>query len=172
MCIIIVQVMKQCLLSFIRELQVKICLQKEEATRKIALVISVIRCFRRMNPDQLPWKSLSSSDISLIFSTFHLSDLTSYRSINIDTLIDEVIHPLEVSVASDLITLCERLANAKHFKQPQWLYAIPLIHFLKHQSSPFEDPKKLGREIKWKDPESHFGLQNLRKWTSKKNKMK
>lgn len=172
LCTVILQVMKNCLLSFIEELQGNTC-SPEEATRRFALALSVIRCFMRMiRSDQLPWKSLPSSDISLIFSSFHLPNSTSYRSVSIETMCARVIHPLEATIASDLITFCERLANAEHLKEPQWLYAIPLIHFVKQQSSPYEAPKKLGKEINWEDPESHFGLQHLRRRTLKKNKVK
>ena len=143
----------------------------KDATRRFVLAISVIRCFRRMGPNEMIWKSLSSSDISQILSTFQLFDIECYRSVNMDTLFN-LIHPLEEIVTDDLITLCIRLASSEHLKQPQWFYAVPLIHFLRKQSFPFENPEKFGREIKWQDPETDFGLYILRKRTAKKNKVK
>ena len=127
----------------------------------MASVITVIQCFCEVMPSpQLPYGSLSAANYSTILSMFRpKTDLISHRSLDLEILV-KLIHPDEEPVAKGLTSFCKYLAHAKHVRNPEWLYAVPLIHFLLQRSCPFEKPETRHDKILWNDP--HLDLVGLR----------
>lgn len=82
-------------------------------------------------PRQEPMKN--SADLSIVLSFIPSAE----HSVMADVLVYFVNKVLEKGY-----TLCERL---------EWLYVIPLIHILKGQTKPFDDPTVILDEIKWMD---------------------
>lgn len=119
----------------------------------MASVTAVIQCFCAVMPSpQLPYESLSLANYSTILSMFRpMVDIISHKSLDIEILF-ELIHPNEASVAKGLLSFCKHLAFTKHVKRPEWLYALPLIHFLLQCSNPFQKPEKTRNKITWEDP--------------------
>lgn len=165
------QVFQDWLLSIAKALHKKTVGSAEDNAQRMASTITVILCLREIMPSpQLPWESLTVANYSLILSLLYpLPDLISQKSLDLEILI-KLIHPEEVAVAEVLISFCKHLAFTKHLKNPEWLYAIPLIHFMLKQSVPFEKPNKNHDKILWDDPQLDL-VRLRRKKTAKKTKI-
>ena len=94
-----------------------------------------------------------------------MPDLTKRKSLDLEILLS-LIHPHEADVVNALIPFCKHLAHSKHLRNPEWLFAVPLIHFLLRQSTPFEIPEKKNDKIVWED--SQLNMAKLREKTSVK----
>ena len=131
---------------------------------RMASVITVIQCFcevTEMPNTQLTFESLNISNYSTILSMFQpIVDLISHKSYDLE-IVFKLIHPHNVAVAKSVISFCKHLSRIKHLKSPEWLNAIPLIHFLLHRSTPFQKVEKRHDQINWDDPE--LQLKRLRK---------
>lgn len=80
--------------------------------------------------------------------------------------LDPHVHEASVHVTNALIPFCNHLAHTKHLRKPEWLYALPLIHFLQQECIPFEKPLKNSDKIVWE--ESKLDLARLRERTAVK----
>ena len=131
---------------------------------RMASVITVIQCFcevMEMPNTQLTFESLNISNYSTILSMFQpIVDLISHKSYDLE-IVFKLIHPHNVAIANSVISFCQHLSRMKHLKSPEWLNAIPLIHFLLHRSTPFQKVEKRHDQINWDDPE--LQLKRLRK---------
>ena len=94
-----------------------------------------------------------------------MPDLTKRKSLDLEILFS-LIHPHETDVVNALIPFCKHLAHSKHLRNPEWLFAVPLIHFLLKRSTPFEKPEKKNDKIVWED--SQLNMAKLRERTSVK----
>ena len=122
-----------------------------------------------MPSPQLPWESVTVANYSLILSMIRpMPDLISQKSLDLEILI-KLIHPEEVTVARVLISFCKYLAHTKHLRNPEWLYVIPLIHFMLQQSIPFEKPEKNHDKILWDDPQLDLAKLRREKTARKTN---
>ena len=159
---VLFQAFKTWLLSVVKALRKKVVKSAEENAFRMASVVVVIQCFCGVMPSpQLPFESLTVANYSSILSMFWpMADLISHKSLDLEIL-SNLIQPNEIAVAKGLITFCKHLAHSKHLKAPEWLYAIPLIHFLTRQSVPFEKPEKKYNKIIWED--AHLELARLRR---------
>ena len=141
------------LLSIAKALHKKIIGSAEDNAQRMASTITIILCLREVMPSpQLPWESLSVSNCSLILSLLYPVPDLSQKSLDLKILI-KLIRPEEVRVAKLLISFCKHMAFTKHLRNPEWLYAIPLIHFMLKRSIPFEKPEKNHDKILWDDPD-------------------
>ena len=132
------QVFQDWLLSIIKALHKKKIESAEDNAQRMASTITVMMCLSEVMPSpQLPWESLSVANYSLILSLLYpVPDLLSQKSLDLEILM-KLIHPEEERVAKLLISFCKHLAFTKHLKNPEWAYAIPLIHFMQKRSIPF-----------------------------------
>lgn len=150
---ITLQAFKSWLLSIVKALHKKVIKSPEENAQRMASVIAVIQCFCAVMPSpQLPFESLSLANYSTILSMFQpMVDLISHKSLDIEILF-QLIHPNEASVAEGLLSFSKHLAHTKHIKRPEWLYTIPIIHFLLQCCNPFQKPEKKCDKITWDEP--------------------
>ena len=158
------QVFQGWLLSIAKVLHKKAVGSAEDNAQRMASTIAVILCLSEIMPSpQLPWESLSVASYSLILSLLYpIPDLISQKSLDLE-IVMKLIHPEEDRVAKVLISFCKHLAFAKHLKNPEWLYAIPLIHFILKQSVPFGKPETTHDKILWNDSKLELDLMRLRR---------
>ena len=158
------QVFQEWLLSIIKALHKKKVgsADPEDNAQRMASTITVMMCLSEVMPSpQLPWESLTVANYSLILSLFYpVPDILSRKSLDLEILM-KLIHPEEERVAKLLISFCKHLAFTKHLRNPEWVYAIPLIHFLRKRSVPFGKSEKIHDKILWDD--SDLDLARLRK---------
>jgi hypothetical protein len=151
------------LLSIVKALHKKKIGSAEDNAQRMASTVAVIMCLSEVMPSpQLPWESLSVANYSSILSLLYpVPDLVSQKSLDLEILM-KLIHPEEVGVVvRQLTSFCKHLAFTKHLRNPEWLYAIPLIHFMRKRSVPFGKPEKIHNKILWDD--SDLDLARLRK---------
>ena len=158
------------LLSIAKALHKKTIQSAEDNAQRMASTITVILCLSEIMPSpQLPWESLSVASYSLILSLLYpVPDLISQRSLDLEILI-KLIHPEEVKVANLVISFCKHVAFTKHLRNPEWLYAIPLIHFMLGRSIPFEKPEKNCDKILWDDRDLELAKLRREKTARKTN---
>lgn len=158
----LMQAFQDWLFSVAKTLHKKTIASVEDNAKRMASIITVILCLSEVMPSpQLPWKSLTPANYSLILSMIYpLPDLISQKSLDLEILM-KMINPEEKKVAQILLSFCKHLALTKHLKNPEWLYVIPLIHFMLEKSVPFKKPERNQDKILWDDPE--LNLERLRK---------
>ena len=158
------QVFQDWLLSIIKALHKKKIgsADPENNAQRMASTITVMMCLSEVMPSpQLPWESLSVANYSLILSLLYpMPDLLSQTSLDLQILL-KLIHPEEERVANLLISFCKHLAFTKQLRNPEWVYAIPLIHFIRKRSVPFGKSEKIHNQISWDD--SDLDLARLRR---------
>jgi hypothetical protein len=148
------QVFQDWLFSIVKALHKKKIGSAEDNAQRMASTVTVMMCLSEVMPSpQLPWESLNVANYSLILSLLYpVPDLISQKSLDLEILI-KLIHPEEERVAKLLISFCKHLAFTKHLRNPEWVYAIPLIHFLRKRSVPFGKSEKIHSKILWDDPD-------------------
>ena len=62
------------------------------------------------------------------------------------------------AVAVAISGFCMYLAHHKTLQYPGWLYAVPLLHFLREDSSPFEMPELDPERMRWGDKNLGLGF--------------
>ena len=105
--------------------------------RKIAVATVLVICCHKLSPCGL---KLQYADRVLLLSLLRLKpnleahachDFCYLKSfMNSATTVDDALCATQ--------TLCTELAKEKHLSCPQWLYAIPLIHYLSKMCTPFQ----------------------------------
>lgn len=66
-----------------------------------------------------------------------------------------------------VLALTVHLSHVKYFDLPDWLFAIPVIHFLRPVCKPFHEVELNPKRIPWGD--RLVGLQSIKSETSKHN---
>ena len=71
-------------------------------------------------------------------------------------------------VADVINYFCAHLVEFKDLQSPEWLFAVPLINFLKRSSKPFQSVERNPASIPWKTSYQSLGLWHVwRKSTSR-----
>ena len=59
------------------------------------------------------------------------------------------LYPFRGEAADSIHHLITYLMKSRQFKSPEWLAAIPIFHFLKGYSQPFQKPELNPEKISW-----------------------
>ena len=152
-------------LTLIDELQVKPVDNSEENGRRMASVLAIISCIYSLVPP-LKLDSFESSAIAAILSMLCLKpNLEDRQHIDLDIVLSLIPEKSQKAVSEALCRMCTHLSSHKDLREPDWLYAVPLIHFLQKKSTPFDtlNPEK----ITWANPQ--LRLDHVKIMTRNKN---
>ena len=85
---------------------------------------------------------------SNIFLRFNISYIVSFSFVHF--VLSQIICFIRFSVG-EIIHLCNQLMKQAWTSNPEWLLAIPMLHFLRGDSKPFEEPDIGGshRNLAW-----------------------
>ena len=140
----------------------------EENGSRMASVVSIAGCFYGILPSPLGWDNLHLDYIADVLSMLTLRpDIQHRQCKDLNVLYSLLPENSRRYVSDALCGLCIHLAHNRNLKKPQWLYAIPLIHFLRKQSAPFDSPQLDPEKITWDDKQ--FGLVHVKSVTDNKN---
>ena len=144
--------MKLWLLSIIDELKTKPSDVPEENGRRIASVIAVICCFYQLIPHHLRIEDVKLNYIATILLMLALKPVVKHKKcIDFDFVLDLIDPNSRKSVAEAISGFCTHLAHSRTLHNPEWLYAVPLLHFLRKDSSPFQTAEMNPEKMQWGD---------------------
>ena len=160
--------MKEWLYSIVLALKGKQCATPEEYGKRIAAVSSIICCFDMLIPRPLYIQSIKFDYIADMMSMLTLQpDSENKKCIDYEYMRSLIPQKMEKKVADAISQLCRQLLHTRILQNPEWLYAIPLIHFLRGDCKPFQEPELNPEKMEWGD--KNLGLTLVRSWTPDKN---
>ena len=134
----------------------------------MASVLTVVGCLYDIIPKPLPWHKLDIEIVGHLLSMFALRpNIEGRQCFDLDVLLSLLPKSGMKSAAGAVRSFCSHLSYYKDLRNPQWLYAIPLVHFLQEKSVPFGDHQLNPESIDWNDRQ--FGLTHVKSETSNKN---
>ena len=159
--------MKEWLYSVVLALNAKQCATQEENGKRIAAVSSVIYCFDMLSPRPLLIEGIHFDCIADMMSMLTLRPDTENRKCIDYEYIDSLIPQNSKKKAAEAINrFCVQLLHNRKLQSPQWLYAVPLIHFLRGDCKPFQVPELNPEKMMWGD--KNLGLSAVRSQTHDK----
>ena len=160
--------MTEWLYSVVLALKGKQCVTQEENGKRIAAVSTVIYCFDMLIPRPLRIESINLDRISDMMSMLTLQpDTENQKCIDYEYMSSLIPQNSRKKAADAISQFCRQLLHKRNLHSPQWLYAIPLIHFLREDCKPFQAPELNPEKMKWED--KNLGLSVVRSQTHDKD---
>ena len=136
--------------------------------RRMSSILTILCSLYAIIPKYAKMEKIPYSCISQLLSMLRLMpDVDKRECVDYDYLIQLIPGRFRKVARESLIGFILHLSHTKLFRVPQWLYSIPLGHFLYEASKPFEgfnlDPKKIQFEDKY------LGFKHIKSETSDKN---
>ena len=159
--------MVEWILTLIDELQMKPVDSAEENGRRMASVLAIISCIYSLIPNPLNLDNFESRVIAAILSMLCLKpNLENRQHPDLDIVLSLLPGEKSRKATSEaLCGMCTHLSSHKDLREPDWVYAIPLIHFLQKKSIPFDTLNP--DSITWEN--SHLGLNHVKSITRNKD---
>ena len=159
--------MKLWLLSIADDLQARPTNTPEENGGRIVSTVAVICCFYQLIPHHLRIENIELEHTSLFLSMLALKPvMEGNKCFDYDYVLYLIDPKCRKEVAEAISGFCMHLAHSKTLRNPEWLYALPLLHFLRKDSSPFQKPELDPEKMQWGD--KNLGLGSVRRKTSDK----
>ena len=137
--------------SIIEEVQ-KFSISSESNGRRIATILVIIICYYKLDSMDNVQVKLQSDDVAKMLA---MLELKPDKERNSCCDFDYVKSLLDQSTSKDTILafhfLCNFYTPIEYVEKAQWLYALPLIHFLKEMCKPFAKPQLNPEKIVWYD---------------------
>lgn len=153
--------MNEWLLQVMRELKQVLHSPALQNGRRMTSVLSIMLCFDHLIPKYIRMSTFKNEDIADMLSMLAIYPDMEQKKCRDYDYVCQVLEPHVKKTVTDTITsFCNQLHHSTYLSQPHWLYAIPLLHFLRGASRPFENLELESKKMKWGD--AYLGLQNLR----------
>ena len=139
----------------------------EDNGRRMASALTIIAVIDDLTPSHMQINKFPFECIETLLSFLSLRpNVKEYTCSDLDFIYSLIPSNSRKSISDSVVTLCNELSYHKLLQSPQWLYAIPLVHFFRGTSKPFKklpcDPKN----ITWVD--RNFGLSHVHERTNDK----
>lgn len=154
------------IVSVIDDLQLKSADTVEENGQRMSSVLAIVSSIYSLTPKSWKLDSFETSAIATILSMLCLKPNPEERQhTDLDIVLSLLPEKSRKTTSEALCGLCTHLSSRKDLREPDWVYAIPLIHFLQKKSTPFDtlNPEK----ITWENP--HLGLKHVKSVTRNKD---
>ena len=159
--------MKRFLLDIVEQL----CCKKVEGNvmvngKRMLSAIVIICCLHDMTPKCISMESIPPQHLCLLLSLLCLMpDVKHQKCEDWDYLIALIPKSFRKTAYESVLALTIHLSHIKYFDLPDWLFAVPVVHFLKPNAcKPFHEVEYNPRRIPWGD--KLIGLQTIRSETS------
>ena len=155
--------MKEWLLTHMRELKLKqVPLDSAlDNGKRISSVLSIIMCFHHLIPNHFKMSAFKGKDIADMLSMLILHpNVEKKKCLDYDHVSKTIKPEMKKTLTDAIVSFCNQLHHSTGLSQLQWLYAVPLLHFLQGVSQPFGKPELDPQNIQWSDP--YLGLNTLR----------
>ena len=147
--------MEDWLLATVRKLKELQCSSTHDNGKRMVSVLTVILCFCHLIPHHIKMCDIPNEDIALLLSMLKLNldeekkRCVDYEHVNRCTC--SIDHQVKKSMTKTVLKFCNELRHRSQFKQLEWLYAVPLLHFLQGVSHPFGKIELDADKIQWGD---------------------
>lgn len=158
--------MKDWLLSAAEEVKAMASSSAPENGRCIVCIAIIFCCLHHLIPRRVRMSDIPLDNMAQMLSMLALKpDLEKKSCVDYD-IVKESCSGEEAKLAEALRTFCTHLLHEKDLRSPEWLFSVPLIHFLRGVSKPFERPVFVPEKIQWGD--KTLGLGQIRGKTNDK----
>ena len=159
-----IQTMKLWLLQVMEDLYKVPCTSVHQNGRRMASVLSVMLCFHYLISKYVKMDTIKLDKIALMVSMLKISPDVEQRKCPDYDYVNAMMQPQDKKpLAEAILHFCNQLHHETSFGKIEWLYAIPLLHFLQGVGQPFGNPELDPHEMKWGD--ASLGLRSLRQKT-------
>lgn len=154
------------LLEVVKQLQEQETKNAEDNGRRMASIITLVSAFYQLIPP-LSIHSLDTGDIEAILYLLCLwPDPEHSKCADLDVVLSLIPGAQRKAVSDAIIGFCNHLLHQKLLNSPYWLFVVPLVHFLRGTSKPFQKPELDPQKMVWSD--RSLGLNHVRKETNDK----
>ena len=120
--------------------------------RRMASALTIIFCVYKLTQDHPKMSKMSLECTQMLLSFLYLwPDLEHCTCSDLEFVYTLIPKINRTDVSKAVANFCLKLSHHMFLKSPQWLYAIPLVHFLSGTSKPFQKLSCDPKEIKWSD---------------------
>lgn len=136
--------------------------------RRMASSLTVIVCFYQLIPKPLKMELIPFTYIETLLTHLYLMpDLMHTVCHDLDFVLSLVPDANRKDVSEAIVVFCLQLSHTKLLDNPEWLDPIPLVHFLRGESRPFQKLSSDPTKMLWFD--KTLGLVHVRKSTNDKH---
>ncbi len=120
--------------------------------KRMASAVTIMCCLKNTNVN------LDLNCTSALFEMLRLMpDIESKKCIDWDYLNELIPNEFKSIVLESIQVLANNLIQKTHLSHPEWLYAMPILHFLCGASLPFQDRIFSPSEIPWQSKQINLG---------------
>lgn len=117
--------------------------------KRMASALTIVCCFFKIFART---ENIPSEYISALLSLLQLMpDVENQVCIDWDHVNELLPGTMKVTAFDATHRLILHLSHDKHFTKPEWLFALPVLHFLNGKSQPFQPIEYKPQEIPWGD---------------------
>ena len=152
------------LLTAVRELKQLPCNSAVYNGKRMVSVLTVFLCFCHLIPQHFLMSDIPDENIALLLSMLKIypneekKQCVDYEHVN--RCMCSIDHQVKKSLTETVLQFCNELLHRTQFNHLEWLYAVPLLHFLQGVSRPFGTIELDADKIEWGD--GNLGLYDLR----------
>lgn len=129
--------------------------------KRMLSAIVIMCCLHEMIPKCLRISDIPPDSMSALLSLLHLQpDMHNRMCADWDYLIQCIPDSYRKTASESVLALTVHLSHTSYFNYADWLYAIPVVHFLKKTSKPFKEIELNPKQIPWGD--KLIGLETIR----------
>ncbi len=105
--------------------------------RRMASAITVMCCFQKLMPKGV--KIDTEHLVALLSMLCLMPDVQSRRCDDWNYVMELIPSSFREVVFNSIYELTNILINTKYLAQPEWLFSLPVMHFLRGVSKPFQE---------------------------------
>lgn len=129
--------------------------------KRMLSAIVIMCCLHEMIPKCIQISDIPSDAMSALLSLLRLMpDVHNQKCADWDYLRSLIPDSYWKTAYESILALTVHLSHTAYFDFPDWLYAIPVVHFLKKTSKPFKEIELNPKQIPWGD--KLIGLETIR----------
>ena len=136
--------------------------------KRMLSAIVIICCLDAMIPNCIEHSHISPDRISALLSLLRLlPDVQNQRCADWEYLKAYIPEAFQKKASDAVLAFTLHLNHTEYFILPDWMFAIPVIHFLRSTSVPFQEIEFNPEKIPWRD--KLLGLDDVRSRANNKD---
>lgn len=135
--------------------------------RRILSAIVIICCLNKMVSRCIKLADIPSDRVATLLSMLRVMPDMQNRKCEDWDYVKSFTESFRKEAFESVLALTVHLSHTKYFSIPDWMYAIPVVHFLKPVAVPFQEIELDPRKIPWVD--KLIDLQTIRSHVSNHN---
>lgn len=113
----------------------------------VVILLCCLHQIKELKVELLPWENVSA----LLSMLRLMPEVSNHNCLDWDQLKKLIPDSFREKACEAIRVIAVHLGRAKHFDYYQWLFALPVVHFLHRSSTPFQGLEFNPRAIQWED---------------------